>query len=75
MGIHDSMHLVQGEGSVSSFEQVQAATDPTDIGLTPSTPPLVPQTTSIEFNGVNHGSKPEGLQEQFGETRWSTHRA
>ncbi len=39
-GIHDAMHLEQGEDSVSTFEQVQETSDPTDLGLTPAvTPP------------------------------------
>ncbi|MEE8551533.1 MAG: LamG-like jellyroll fold domain-containing protein [Gemmatimonadota bacterium] len=44
-GVHDAMHLEQGEGSSSSFEQVQVATDPVDIGLIP--------TVSLDFDGVS----------------------
>ncbi len=47
-GIFDSMHLVQGEDESFTFEDVQAASDPTDIGLTPS---FQAQAFSIDFDG------------------------
>lgn len=45
-GVHDSMHLVQGEDESFTFEDVQDASDPSDIGLSPS---FTAQTQSINI--------------------------
>ena len=51
-GVFDSMMLVQEEDESFTFDEVRAATDPTDIGLTPAAPPFVGQEFSIDFDGA-----------------------
>ncbi len=51
-GVFDSMHLVQGEDEFFTFEELQAATVPSDIGLSLSFPA---QTQSIDFDGAAEG--------------------
>ncbi len=74
-GIFDSMMLEQEEDEFFTFEEVRAATDPTDIGLTPSVPAFN-QTFSLDFDGGSEsmgasGTSMVGIADTFSIAAWA----